>query len=282
MRPAACSIWRDDRGGLVVGQLERGRQLDRDASLRAVDERLRTRRACRRSRRAALLRDEAQEVVDERVGPVGELAEDADLRSRLELRVARNAAARATAASASANSREVAVHRLEAALLLRRLEEGRRRGAARLPSSLASPSLERGEVEPVDRLVDQAPLVVRVEHLADDALRRLEREVGDLAADLLDRARGLGVDLLAGLLEPPLTLDLGLVLRPLDLRVGDLAGLGEDRRGLAPGLGRGCARCCSSSVARLVPGVVGLLDGLADRDRAARRSSSGSGRTRTS
>ena len=40
VRPEACSILRDDRARLVVGELVRGRQLDREAALLAVDDRL--------------------------------------------------------------------------------------------------------------------------------------------------------------------------------------------------------------------------------------------------
>ena len=171
---------------------------------------------------------------------------------------------------------EVAMDRVDATLPARRPRRGHvRRGARRRPRALASPPLEGGEVEALDRLVDQAALIGGVEHLADDALGRLEREVGDLAADLVDRARRLGVDLLARVLEPPLPLDLGLVLRPLDLGVGDLAGLGQDLRRLGPGLGEDGA-VLLEQLARLVAGGVGLVDRLPGSGRAGRRSSSGS------
>src|SRR4029079_16279491 len=119
---------------------------------------------------------------------------------------------------------EIAMHGLDPALFLRSLEEGARIEALgdRHPC-LALPPLQDREVEALDRLVDEPALVARVENLADDTLRRIEAEVGDLAADLVDRPRRLGVDLLAGVLEPPLPLRLRLVLRTLDLRVGDLA-----------------------------------------------------------
>ena len=85
---------------------------------------------------------------------------------------------------------EVTLHCLDAALASGGLEEGARiQALGNCHGRLASPPLERGEVEPLDRLVDQATLVGRVEHLADDPLGRLEREIRDLAADLVDRAR---------------------------------------------------------------------------------------------
>src|SRR5207342_1066750 len=104
--------------------------------------------------------------------------------------------------------------------------------AARPPSRLVLLSLEDGEVEPGDRLVDEPALVGRVEHLAGDALGGLDGEVGDLAADLVERAGGLGLDLALRVLEPALTFRLGLLLRAVDLRVGHLARLREDARRL--------------------------------------------------
>ena len=127
-----------------------------------------------------------------------------------------------------------------------------------------APFSRAGEVEALDRLADEAPLILGVEHLADDALGRLDREVGHLGADLADRPDGLRVDLLARVLEPALPLDLGLLLRALDLRLGHLAGLGEDVLDrLRPGLGEDRA-VLLEQLAGLVPGVVGLLDRLAD------------------
>ena len=72
-----------------------------------------------------------------------------------------------------------------------------------------------------------------VEHLAGDLGGRDERQVGDLGADLLERAMRLGLDLALRLLEPPLAVGLGLVLDALTLRVGDPARLGEDLLRLA-------------------------------------------------
>ena len=76
---------RHDRGGLVVGQLESGGQLDRDASLRAVDERLELVADPGNLPGTTLRCDQAEEVVDELVGARGELAEDADLGGGLDL-----------------------------------------------------------------------------------------------------------------------------------------------------------------------------------------------------
>ena len=97
--------------------------------------------------------------------------------------------------------------------------------------------LQAREVEARDRLFDQLLVALRVERPPDDSRGRLEREVGDLGADLLERARGLGRDLLARLLEPTLPLGLGLLAHPLLHRLAGLARLGQDRLALAPCLG---------------------------------------------
>ena len=209
-------------------------------------------------------------------------AEHVGLRRRVDLRVARNCAQLGTSCDRLARARRGRGDRLDAALPPARPRTGRARTCAgRRPSAVSLPSLERGEVEPLDRLLDQAALVVGVEHLADDALGRLDGEVGDLGADLVDRARGLGLDLPARLLEPPLPLDLGLLLRALELGIGDLARLGEDLRRLvlAPARsGPGAARAARGPRrGRCRPPRRRCGCG-----RAARRSSSGSGRTRTS
>src|SRR6476619_105249 len=75
----------DDRGSLVVGKLVRGRELDRDAPLRPVDERLELVANAGDLAGTALRRDQAEEVVDELVGSLGQLTEHADLRSRIDL-----------------------------------------------------------------------------------------------------------------------------------------------------------------------------------------------------
>ena len=77
--------------------------------------------------------------------------------------------------------------------------------AARRPLGVAL--LQRGEVELGDRLVDEPALILGVEDLARHAGRRLEREVGDLGADQVERALRLGVDLALRLLEPARALD---------------------------------------------------------------------------
>src|SRR6478735_5886091 len=84
------------------------------------------------------------------------------------------------------------------------------------PSSLRSSprgsgSFELREVELADRLVDQPAVVGVGERLPGHLRRGDQRQVGDLRADLLERAARLGLDLAVGLLHPPLPVDLGLL-----------------------------------------------------------------------
>ena len=70
---------------------------------------------------------------------------------------------------------------------------------------------ERAEVELAEGLLDQALLVVLVERLAGHLLGGEDRQVGDLGADLLDRAARLGLDVAARLLQQLLALGPGLL-----------------------------------------------------------------------
>src|ERR1044072_3122818 len=67
---------------------------------------------------------------------------------------------------------------------------------------------ERREVELRQGVLDELALVVVGQRLARDLLGREDREVGDLVADLLDRAPRLGLDLAPGGLEHLLALGL--------------------------------------------------------------------------
>src|SRR5215217_5741759 len=128
----------------------------------------------------------------------------------------------------------------------------------------ALPAAQRREVELLEGLLDQALLVVLVERLAGHLLGRHDREVGDLVADLLDRAPGLGVDVAPGLLHELLALQLGLLER---LALVDLAGLaraGDDLVGLRPGLAETLA-VLLQDLPRLRARALGDVDRLLDR-----------------
>ena len=125
---------------------------------------------------------------------------------------------RGSRSSASANCAQLVVDAVERVVLDRRPRRGR---ASRPRRSLPpSPSLpvagERREVDLVERLLDQAAVVVVVERLAGDLLGGHHRQVGDLLADLVERPAGLRLDVLARglhqLLAVLLGVGLGLVL----------------------------------------------------------------------
>src|SRR5947209_7646742 len=124
--------------------------------------------------------------------------------------------------------------------------------------------LETREVERADRLADELAIAVGVERATDDTRRSLEREVGDLVANLLERACGLGRDLLARLLEPALPLGLGLLFHALLHRIARLAGLGEDLLRLTSG-GTDELLVLLEEALRLVACVLGGLDRVGDR-----------------
>src|SRR5436853_5631279 len=93
--------------------------------------------------------------------------------------------------------------------------------------------LQAREVEAGDRLFDQLLVALRIERPPDDPRGGLEREVGHLGADLLQRTRRLGSDLLPRLLEPALPLGLRLLAHPRLHRLPGLPRLGEDLLALA-------------------------------------------------
>ena len=134
------------------------------------------------------------------------------------------------------------------------------------------PRGQAGEVELAQRLLDQAPLVGVVERLARDLLGRHDRQVGDLAADVVERPFGGGVDVALGALggfgEDLLAALAGLVL----VRLGRLARALDDLLGLGrwpPSGARGIPRApCRPP------------RGYARRRRSTRRCSRGARRAR--
>src|SRR5437660_10708429 len=123
--------------------------------------------------------------------------------------------------------------------------------------------LEHREVELGDRVVDQAAVVLVGEHLARDLRGGRERQLRDLAPDLLERALRLGRDLAPRLLDPAFALLLGLLLHAALHRLGHLARLGEDLLGLVARLSDQRAVLLEQPP-RLVARVVGLLERLPD------------------
>ena len=110
-------------------------------------------------------------------------------------RVAQERRRAGTSSSASGDGGEVGSDLLEPPLPA---PPRRARGRTALGDGHLVGLLQRREVELRDRLVDQAALVLGVEDLAGDAGGRRERQVGDLGADLVERALRLGLDLAPG------------------------------------------------------------------------------------
>ena len=114
-----CTI---DRG-LVVGELVRGRELDRESVLRASDERLELTGDLGQLGRTPLLGDEPDEVADELVSVGGELLEHRGLPLRLDLGVAQERAELRHLVGRGRERVEVGRDRVHAVRLLRGLEE---------------------------------------------------------------------------------------------------------------------------------------------------------------
>ena len=150
----------------------------------------------------------------------------------------------------------------------------------RCAAAMSCSLLQLREVDLGQRLVDQAALVGVGQRLARDLLGGDHREARDLATDLAERLLRRLLDLPRRLLEAPLPVFLDVGAHALALRVGDLAGLGEDALGLALRLADQLAVLLEQGPG-LLAGAVGLLDRLRGCGRGARRSASGSGRTRS-
>src|SRR5438105_1315290 len=114
---------RDDVLRLRVGELARGGQLDREAALLARDQPLELLRNLLDLAGSALLGDEHEEVLEQRVLVTGEVGEDLRLRRGLELRVAQDHAQLRRLLDRGGEVGERFVHVLQALLLLRCAEE---------------------------------------------------------------------------------------------------------------------------------------------------------------
>src|SRR6202042_3850814 len=93
------------------------------------------------------------------------------------------------------------------------------------------------------------------------------RQVGDLFADLLDRAPGLGLDIAPGLLHRLVALGLGLLLRLALVPVRRLPGPGDDLVGLAACLLEPLA-VVGEELFGLLARLLGGVDRLVDLPRA--------------
>ena len=176
--------------------------------------------------------------------------------------------------------RDVARDGVDRAGLGRRLVERLRVGARRRSLAGLRPVRDGREVRLVDRLLDQAPVVLVAQALARDLLGRQQRQRDDVVAQAARRGAGLGVDLDLGVGQDALALALGLgdELRALALAL--LAALLAQLVGLLAGLAE-AGLVVVEQRAGLVAAALGLLDarrdvGAALLDRRPRRA-----RTRT-
>ena len=142
LRPDGCSIWPRMRPNSVVGQLVRGRDLDVEDALLRRDERVELVGELAELARASLLGEQAHEVDDELVRALRRSARARRSFTRESTSGFSSSACRSSASRRRrrASSRELAVHGVERAPLLRGLEEGARVDAVRdgydrLPSS---------------------------------------------------------------------------------------------------------------------------------------------------
>ena len=223
-----------------------GGELDGQPVLRLGDERVELRADLRQLAGAALLGDEPDEVAHELVAVGGELR-----RARRPCLPGRSAGCAGTRAARAPRPSRPRARRGRPRPRPRgrrparpRRARGRTCGARR---PLGAVLLQRGEVELGDRLVDEPPLILGVEHLAGHTRGRLEREVGDLGADEVERALRLGVDLPLRLLEPARALRLGL--RPSRARSARPPTLRASARmpAASPFASAMSCRCCSRS-----------------------------------
>ena len=190
-----------------------------------------------------------EEVHEDRIGALDGLVQAVLLLLRREVRREEEHRQLAVVVQRVGELAELLLDRVELVLLRGDLEQRRARIPGRslpwrLPASgggllppLALASTEDAEVEVAQGLLDEALLVGLGQRLARDLLGREHRQVGDLAADLVDRPAGLGLDVAAGLLEQALALGAGGLDGFLLMRVAGLAGAGDDLIGLRARLG---------------------------------------------
>src|SRR5581483_11008438 len=271
----------DDLARLVLGELDRGRQLDVQLPLLSRGELLELAGDLVDLSPTPLLDQQAQQVEEERVGAARDRIDDGALCAPVQLRVAQDLLQLRDLLRRLDEVGQLLAHVRQAARLLRRLEEGagvrpvddrHAYSPAPAPAKPAPPQrrssmlvvpLQHREVEVADRLLDQLAVVLAVEHLPRHLRGRDQRQLADLGPDLLERALRLGLDLPLRLLEPALTVGLGLLPDARLLGVRLLTGLGEDLLRLLLRLADELSVLLEQS-ARLLAGAVGLLDRLPD------------------
>ena len=239
----------------------RGRQLDVEHLVLGGDERLELGGDLADLAGPALLGEQAHEVADELVGAAEHLLEHVGLDPRVDLRVLEQRGELRAPRRARARGPRAPPARLEAALLLRRVEERAGIDAVRGGYERLASSCEKSisaSASSIRRCWSASVSVLRVIFSAasSDRLATSSRIWPSACCGRL-------LDLALRLLEPALAVLLGLLAHPLALGVGDLARLREDRLGLALRLADQLTVLLEQA-ARLLAGAVGLLDRLLD------------------
>src|SRR6266540_2249694 len=245
---------------LLVGELDRGRQLGPEDALVLCDEALELARDLLEMRGAALVREQEEEVAQKLVAALEQVPNRLCPGARVELWVAQELPQLRHRGLRFHHLCQLLADGLEPSLILRRVEEGARVDAVDY-RHLAP--LEHREVELAEGFLDQPAMVLVVERLAGDLARGQQAQVDDLDANLLESAARLGLDLAPGLFEPALPVGLGLLSHPPLVRLRDLARLGEDLLGVALRTSDQLAVLLEQA-ARLLTRLVRLLDRLHD------------------
>src|SRR5680860_1206277 len=219
-------------------------------------------------RHPPLLDQQLEEVDQLGLGAVERPAQPLDLLGRGEVRAEEEDLQLAPGVERRGELAQPLADRVELALRLGHVEEGFGVYASRVLHALALRFREAGEVDLAQRLLDQAALVVGGQRLAGDLLGRQHGQVGDLLADLLQRAPRLGLDVaLRG--RDQLVAFLLAGRGRLGFRgLRRLAGARHDVVGLLAGLGEAAAVLLEQLVG-FVALPFGGLDRLGDRLRPA-------------
>ena len=189
-----------------------------------------SRRTRKTHRHPVVLHEELEEVADRLVLAGHGTVEPGLLLLRREVRGEEEGLELAALLQRVGEPAELLADPVGRAALLGDLEERSRVDLGDLLHGLAAslPAGERREVELGQRLVDESALVLLRQRAARHLLGGGDGEVGDLTADLGDRAPGLGLDVAAGLLEQLLAAAAGLLRRLALVDLGGLAGADDD------------------------------------------------------
>ena len=257
-RPEAFAIWSTICARLLVGELLRGRQLDRELALLA---RRRAARARSRSPRPRAMRPfsarRRRKLRTSVVGAVGDRLERRGLRARVDLRVAQQLRAAPARRARPRRSRRAppGPRRRSPAPWRPRRAPARRCGATTATAATPSPARARRSRARRSPRRSAGGDPSSSSTLPVTFVGRLERQVGDLGADLLDRALRLGLDLAC--------------------RVSSSA-----PRRSASISSSGASRCASADLPRLGEDLLGLGCGPARSARGAPRAACGPRRGR--